>query len=143
MQSVYPPIYYTTKIVAEDSRECLAVIVPGSRAKPHFAGHPYLRDGSQTITADASKYEALLAARTGMTQELQRWIGRDITLNLISRRDGVAYERDRHYVDAQIMACNQFFVTVHFNNQRTSYPLSRVEIAYDHRHDRSQLEVTV
>ncbi len=51
LQSVYPPVYYTTKIVAADGRECLAVIVPGSSSKPHYSGPLYLRDGSQTVIA--------------------------------------------------------------------------------------------
>jgi Putative DNA-binding domain len=135
MQSAYPPIYYTTKIVSEGGRECLAIIVPGSPAKPHFAGHPYLRDGSQTITPDTARYEALLAARLSKTQELQRWIERSITIRFISRREGMPYQLDQSAHDARVVSCNQFYVAVVFNNQQWSYPLSRLELAYDHRKD--------
>ncbi|MGA7241905.1 MAG: ATP-binding protein, partial [Terracidiphilus sp.] len=43
MQSAYPPIYYSTRTVQENGKECLAVIVSGSQSKPHFAGPLYVR----------------------------------------------------------------------------------------------------
>jgi hypothetical protein len=141
IQSVYPNIYYTTRIVRENDRECLAVIVPGSSSKPHFAGPLYLRDGSHTEVADAKQYELLLSSRMSKAQELQRWIEKSITVRLFSRRAGMAYVLDQSELEAQVTACNQFYVTVILNNRLWSYPLSRVEIAYDHRSNRLELEV--
>jgi hypothetical protein len=141
MQNVYPSVYYTTKIVKEDDRECLAVIVPGSTSKPHFAGPLYLRDGSQSIVAKSEQYESLLAARTSKAQELQRWINQFVTMRLFSRRQGVGYQLDQRDEEAELIACNQFYVTVFYRNNRWSYPLSRIEIAYDHRHNRLELEI--
>jgi hypothetical protein len=142
MQSAYPPIIYTTKAVAENGRECLAVIIAGSTAKPHFAAPPYLRDGSQTVIPDASKYDSLLAARTSKAQELQRWVGRKITLRMVLRRMGVAFQLDQSFHDAQVLGCNQFYVSLEYNNQHWAYPLSRIEVAYDYRKNQLQLELT-
>jgi hypothetical protein len=141
MQSVYPPVYYTTKIVSADGRECLAVIVPGSSAKPHYAGPLYLRDGSQTVVATGERHDAMLALRLGKTRELQRWVGKSITLRIISRRQGMGYALDQSEHDAAVLACNQFYLTLKFNNRQWSYPLSRFDIAYDHVRDRLEIEL--
>ncbi len=141
MQSVYPSIYYITKALKEEERECLAVIVPGSPARPHFAGQPFLRDGSQTVVAKSEQYESLLAARIDKVYELQRWIGRQITLRIISRAAGIQFSLEQMTHDATVTAVNQFFVSVLFNNRRWSYPLKRIEIAYDHVAGRLEIEL--
>src|SRR5215471_15444612 len=38
MKKVCPPIAYTTKVINDNGRQALAVIIPGSDLKPHFAG---------------------------------------------------------------------------------------------------------
>lgn len=36
IDEAYPPIYYTTRIVRQDGKQCLAVIIPRKRAKTAF-----------------------------------------------------------------------------------------------------------
>jgi len=143
MRNVYPSVYHTTKIVKEGDRECLAVIVPGSPSKPHFAGPLYLRDGSQTLVATAEQYESLLAARTTKSRELQQWISRDITLVEFQRYAGIHYLVGKQTKQATVIACNQFYVTVSIEGRLDSYPLASFEIAYDHSHSRLQIERTL
>jgi len=38
MRRVYPRIAYVPKIVSENGRQALAVVIPGSELRPHFAG---------------------------------------------------------------------------------------------------------
>jgi schlafen family protein len=142
MQMAYPPVYYTTKIIADSGRECLAVVVPGSFAKPHYAGPLYLRDGSQTVIATDAQHDSLLASRLGKTRALQQWIGKSITLRIISRRQGMGYALDQTEHDATALACNQFYLTLKFNNRIWSYPLSRLDIAFDHVRDRLEIELS-
>jgi predicted HTH transcriptional regulator len=141
LKSVYPNVYYTTRTVLESGRECLAVIVPGSPLKPHFAGQLFLRDGSKTVVAAAEKYETLLAARLGKTFEIQKWQGKTITLRILSRQNGMAYMVNQYTHVAQVVNVNQFYATVSFNNQSRSYPLSRVEISYDNQAGRPELAI--
>lgn len=75
LKAAYPPIYYTTRIVQENYRERLAVIIPGSSERPHFAGPAFLRDGSQTFEATSVQYESLIASRLGKAYELQKIAG--------------------------------------------------------------------
>jgi len=42
MEKVYPRIAYTTKLVTDNGLKALAVIVPGSELRPHFAGLAYV-----------------------------------------------------------------------------------------------------
>ncbi len=49
MEKVYPRIAYVPKIVTDNGRQALAVIIPGSDLRPHFAGLSYVRRGSESI----------------------------------------------------------------------------------------------
>jgi predicted HTH transcriptional regulator len=141
LQHAYPPVYYTTKSVQENGRECLAVIVPGSVSRPHFAGPPYLRDGSQSIVPSPQQYDSLVAARVGKAYELQRWEGKLITLLTLSRQNGMAYVVNKNSQQATVVGANQFYLTVSFGNRTHSYSLSRIEISYDHVAGRLEVQV--
>jgi hypothetical protein len=141
MQAAYPPIYYSTTTVRENGRECLTVIIPGSPSRPHFAGPPYLRDGSRTIVADSERYEALLGARIGKVHELQKWIGKSISVRILTRQSGMAYVVNQNLHQATLVRANQFYVTVSFGNRVDSYPLNRFEISFDNVAGRLEIEV--
>jgi Schlafen, AlbA_2 len=143
MQAIYPPVYCTTKSLKEGDKECIAVIVPGSPAKPHFAGPLYIRDLSKTVAATMGQYESLLATRTSKANELQRWKGRDITLVEIHRLAGIVYQVERITGAAPLIDCNLFYVTLNVGGRKKSFPLASFEIAYDHESDRIQIERTV
>lgn len=142
LQNAYPPIYYSIRAIAREGRECLAVIVPGSPSKPHYAGPAYLRDGSQTIVAKTEQHESLLSNRIGKARALQAWIGKAITVRTFSRRQGMGFQLDQSELEAKVIECNQFFLTVDMNSGRWSYPFGRFEIAYDHKRNRLEIEVT-
>jgi hypothetical protein len=141
--SIYPPVYYTTKIIKNGDRECLAVIVPGSSTKPHFAGPLFLRDLSQTVVASSEKYESLLAARTSKAHELQKWVGCEITIIEFQRSPGISYQVNETSKVGRVLACNQFYLTVLLNNHNWSCPLASLEISYDDAHARLKIERTL
>lgn len=41
MQAAYPPIYFLTKMLQKNGSQFVAVIVPGSPERPHFAGSSF------------------------------------------------------------------------------------------------------
>jgi predicted HTH transcriptional regulator len=137
---IYPPVFCVSFCVREGDRECLAVIVPGSPMKPHFAGPLYLRDFAKTVVASTEQYESLLAARTRKTYELQKWQDRDITLVEIHRYAGIAYRVERISQQAKLLACNQFYVSLVVGARKVAYALPAFEIAYDYENDRLQIE---
>ena len=140
MVSVYPPVYHESRIVREQDRECLAVIVPGSRSKPHFAGPLFVRKLSETVVGTSEQYDSLLAARTDKAYELQLWRGSQITIREVRRIPSAAYEVREYLMTATIMECNQFYLTVKLNNKAYSYPLASFELSYDQSKERLQIE---
>lgn len=135
LQNIYPAVYSTTKMVQESGKECLAVIVPGSRRRPHFAGQPFPRDGSRTVVASAERHESMLAARTAKTYELQKWEGNDVTVRIVVRQKGMGYAMSDTWWQGRLVSANQFYLTVDDMGNRdrgsrtNSYPLKRVEIS--------------
>jgi hypothetical protein len=143
ISSAYPTPYYTTMAIAEGGRECLAIIVPGSPNKPHFAGKPYVRDGSQTRAATDEQYEVLLSHRIDKSSELQRWTGKAISLTILRRQWGIGEGYDVQTFQASVIACNRFYLTIRYNNNIWSHPLSRIEISFDHGNNRLEVQVTM
>src|ERR1700678_1172444 len=45
---VFPPVPYSSKVFSREGRECFAVIVEGSLNRPHYAGLPYIRIGTES-----------------------------------------------------------------------------------------------
>lgn len=72
----YPLVYYMTKVLAKDGRQFLAVIVPGSEHRPHFAGPSYLRTGSETKVASEQQFDNLIAQRQSKGYEILKWKGK-------------------------------------------------------------------
>lgn len=56
MEKIYPRVPYLQKIISEGGRQALAVIVLGSELRPHFAGPPFIRKGSETVVASADEF---------------------------------------------------------------------------------------
>ncbi len=140
-KNIYPQCpYFEVQEVREGEKACLAFVIPGGPDKPYFAGPPYFRRGSTSAKATYQEFQALLATQSGKAYEIQKWIGKSITLKNLIRESGIAYHINPQTLEASVDACNQFYVTVSFGNRKESYPLSKIEIAYDHPRDRLQIE---
>jgi hypothetical protein len=60
LNEAWPPIFYLQKVLKTDNVEFLAVLVPGSRSRPHFAGRSFVRVGSETRDASEAQFNELL-----------------------------------------------------------------------------------
>lgn len=58
LQNIYPRAAYLPKIIRDGEHQCLAIIVPGSELRPHFAGPSYVRIGSESVEASSAQYAA-------------------------------------------------------------------------------------
>lgn len=81
MQAAYSPIYFATKILGKDGSQFVAVIVPGSASRPHFAGPSYVRKGNRTETASEQQFDELLASRLSKSDEILKWMNKTITID--------------------------------------------------------------
>lgn len=132
----WPPIYLLPKVLRKDGQQFLAVLLPGSPLRPHFAGHSYVRIGPETKKASESQYEDLLAQRQSKACEILKWKNQDITMErTYTARTG------RYPSVAKVAGCNAFCVTLLQGNDPISFALARVEISYDDKERRLKLEV--
>jgi len=124
---VYPPIHYVSKALTKDGKAFLAVIIPGSALRPHFAGLSYVRDGSATKKASEVQFNELIAQRNSKAYKILEWKGRAV-------RVVHAYQDGGHgsYSDGSVVDCNQFYVTVMLGGSIRSVPLSFFDISFHH-----------
>jgi predicted HTH transcriptional regulator len=136
MQRVYPRIFYVPKVITNNGRQALAIIIPGSELRPHFAGLSYVRRGSESIEASEEEFAKLIAQRNSKAALILNWKNKEVT----------AFERTTPRAnwpdDTSVVDCNQFFVTLQDRGFIKSVPLSRVEIAFDNSKKRLLLEIS-
>jgi schlafen family protein len=139
MQKVYPRIAYVPKVISSDGRQALAVIIPGSESRPHFAGPAYVRRGPESVDASEEQFAQLIAQRNSKAAFLLGWKGKNVTVFTRMGDDELAWPNDTCLVD-----CNQLYVSLqrYLHEPLLSFPLSRVEINFDNMKQRPQLEVT-
>jgi len=134
----YPPIYRFCRVLAVDGQQVLAVIIPGSERRPHFAGRAYVRVGAQTIDGSEDKLAELIAQRNSKTYEILKWRGQSISV-LYRRLDRMSQQHERKLID-----CNQFFVII--EDQRDTeeaHTLETVAVSWDPSAKRLKLDIAV
>ncbi len=124
----YPPIYYLTHILDVNGKQVLAVIIPGSSERPHFAGQSYVRDGSKSVRASKDQFDRLIAARNSKTYHMLQWKDKTVLIGNIRRGE----PRPSSFGPAIIADCNQFWVTLKMGNDLFALPLQRIELSFDH-----------
>ena len=142
MKKIYPPPAYLPKIIEEDGRQALAIIVLGSELRPHFAGPSYIRKGSETCVASEEQFIELIARRNSKANKILSFKGKNVTVyhryNAVS---GIG-EHELHG-NWNIAECNQFWLTLaeEGTENRLSFPLNQVEISFDDQKQRLRLEI--
>jgi len=136
----HPPIYYVTKVLEIGGHQFLAVVIPGSPDRPHFAGQAHVREGSKSVVASRPQFEQLIASRNGKAYEILKWKGKTITLDVMNvehtRTHGSVASSEAFTVED----CNQFYVTLDAGTFRKSVPLARIEISFDQMAQRLKVE---
>jgi hypothetical protein len=143
MQRLYPRVPYVSKIISDNGRQALAVIIPGSELRPHFAGLSYVRRGSETYEAAEQEFAELIAQRNSKTARILSFKGKAITAINRNPVQGGQYFSETLWGEPTIVTyCDQFYVTLgQSTGSPTSFPLSRVEINFDNARNRLQLEI--
>jgi hypothetical protein len=141
---VFPPIPYSTRVYRRERRECLAIVVQGSPERPHYAGLPYIRVGTESKKATPNDVARLTAERDPKAYEILKWLGEVVTVEILYPPGAAArLGRVQGSFSARIKDCNQFWVT--FQNgtgDLSSVILRRVELNFDHVTRRLKLEMT-
>ena len=77
----FPPVVFQCEVIREGEAEVVAVVVPASHERPHFAGHAYKRVGSKTVKASAEMLDELVAGRNTKAGKILRHKGERITVD--------------------------------------------------------------
>jgi len=139
MEKVYPRISYVPKVINDNGRQALAVIIPGSELRPHFAGLAYVRKGPESMDASEDQFSELIAQRNSKTAVLLQSKGKSVTVFIRTGDSEIPWP-----TSTVLVACNQFYVTLKkFDHEPPhSFPLSRVEISFDNLRNTLQLEIS-
>ncbi len=139
MERVYPRIAYVPKIISDEGRQALAVIIPGSEHRPHFAGLAYVRKGSESLDASEQQFDELMAQRNSKAARILQSKGKNITVFVRSEHSEIPWPKSTTLID-----CDQFYVTIQRvpHEPPSSFPLSRVEINFDNLRKTLQLEIS-
>lgn len=143
MEPVYPSIYYLSKLVNEAGKHCLAVIIPGSSIRPHFAGPSYVRIGSETRVASETQFNTLVAERQSKPYEILKWRGKNITVDHMNTESAIMMMGSiRSSQVATVIDCNSFYVTLDVQSSyQMSIPLNRINISFNTEKKHLKLEV--
>ena len=140
MGDAYPPPYYLMKVFCINGKQVLAVVVPGSPDRPHFAGQAYVRKGSQSIVASDSQFVELIASRNSKAYEILKWKGKAITVALFgghTKAFGSPVEKRSR--ECTLLACNQFYATLKSATGQECIPLGWIDVSFDERAQRLKL----
>jgi hypothetical protein len=144
LASAYPPVTYSCQVVQDGERECLAVIVPGSPRRPHFAGPAYVRVGSETKNASAEEYDKLIAERHSKTYALLHAKGGRVKVKFQKEpADYWAVGYDKARVEWEVEHCDQFSVTLSAigRGYRITIPLNRLDVSRDNSWNMMLVEI--
>lgn len=72
LDRAYPPIYRHVVPLVQDDRACVAVVIPGSAERPHFAGKAYVRKADMIQEASEGQFDALVADRLSAVREIRK-----------------------------------------------------------------------
>ena len=142
IDQAYPSIYALPRVLSEQGKQFLAVLVPGSPLRPHFAGKAYVRNGPETKEASEEQYANLIASRNSKASEILKWKGKPVSVEHMRTEHVHTMGAVTHTWDGAVVNdCNQFYVTIEYDSRLTAIPLSRVEISYVHPKNQLKLEV--
>jgi hypothetical protein len=148
LAAAYPPIYYLPRVLQRGDKQFLAVIVPGSADRPHFAGQAFIREGSKSVVSSARQFDALIAERNSKVREILKWKGQVVTVHTSMTKNLAAIHilgpTGSGGIVGTIADCNQFYVTVESQTRmgnRVSLPLRIVEVNFDNINSRLELRL--
>lgn len=150
--SCFPPINVIPVALSIDGKNILAVVVPASPARPHFAKAAYIRKGARNEMASQQEIDEWIAYRNSKVRIILEWKGRDITIinieppdpPILDKRDritsamlgrglGARYMYSVSDGQYRLVDCNNYWVTVkNLNTSSTeTIPLTIIDLKMD------------
>lgn len=128
-EKIYPQIIWRSETYLMDGKECLKVEIEHSGDTPHFGGPAWVRKGSESVLATDQEFQRLIDIRSSIVRELDRWLGKQVTLEIRTRfANGTTGHRSEQ---VSIQFVSQFYLTFDYGVRRESYPLQEVVLSWD------------
>lgn len=111
----YPPITARLESRQFEGKPVLAVIVPHSAQRPHFAGHAYRRVGAQNVKSDEAAYSDFIVGRSSVGAKILENRGKVVQVRTHGKKLGDPRPLPPNYGEGgqyRIEACNPHTVTL-------------------------------
>ena len=158
LEECFPKIQCTPTTLQADDVEIIAVVVEFSKDRPHFAGHAFVRVGSETVKASQRLFEELVASRNDKARRILREKGKVVSVvsfdpspirvhisgsSRLAKRLSSQSRPEEHYRECRVEDCDTFVlrymdITL---GENFAVPLEKVKISYDTSRSRLQLNV--
>lgn len=149
----YPPIKFQSQVINSEGKDILAVTIPFSSNRPHFAGPGYIRRGSENVVVSEEMFQELIDSRTNKVAEILKWKNKIVTVAVQGKLLGSPlYPIDKQYRgiykthECEILECNSHYVKMKdFSGsyaQDVNEPLSYIKLNYDEKKGRLMLIVS-
>jgi predicted HTH transcriptional regulator len=129
-EKTYPPIRigHNSRVLDENGKSVVAVIVDASQNRPHFAGPAYVRVGSESVEASNSQFQELIATRTSIARKILDAKRKDETVLVDERRRG--YHPGR--TQCKVESCDAHFANFKAVKEGWAYSasLSQITVSY-------------
>jgi hypothetical protein len=153
-EQCYPEIEFTTEILRIQDLSVLAIIVPYSPKKPHFAGPAWIRMGTESVRASESLFDDLITSRHAKAEELLKYKDKDVTV--VSAKENPGRPEFRQIISGtdiskgptsytcQVETVTPFFARFRFasDGRHFSEPLGNIVISFDERQSRPLILIT-
>ena len=133
----YPKIEFFARVLEVEGKTVLAIGIPSSKRRPHFAGPAFLRKGSESVVASAELYEELILSRNDKCRKIRAWRQQLVAVQCVQHRIGVqkrvADQAYREESECRVLACDAPLVQLEIigSGTRVSEPLACVTIMRD------------
>ena len=145
-KNIYPRVTYVPKLITDGTNQALAIIVPGSPLRPHFAGPSYIRVGSESIEASQQQLDNLIAQRNSKAYRLSQHIGKPVSVRFQYLQGNRTFTTGSFGQERVLVSdCNESWVTVKTmgDGRLHSYPLNDVTLSYDDVKGQLELQVVL
>lgn len=147
-EECYPPIKFQSEVINSEGKDILAITIPFSSNRPHFAGPAYIRRGSESVVASEEMFQELIDSRTSKVAKILEWKDQIVTVEahgkLLGNTQYLGDNRYRAIHECRILECNSHYVRMKdiANDRYVSEPLLNINLTYDVRRHRLMLIVS-
>ena len=135
----YPAIAFRVEVLSE-RQNVVAVVIPPSGNRPHFAGQAYVRRGSESVAASDEVFNELVYSRNSKAGMLLEYKKRHMMLRVTglgNRPSDFRFEADnrqREFMQCKVFECNAQYVRferIDGTGGRFSAPLENITITHN------------